>query len=248
VEIVDIARELRDRMSELRFGPPVSHIYNPLAYAWSAHRLFLTTYGYRPKEVLMVGMNPGPWGMAQTGVPFGEVGLVRDWLDISAPVDHPHPEHPKKPVHGFDCRRSEVSGRRLWGWIRDSFDVPDRFFSRFFVHNYCPLLFVESGGQNRTPDRLPAAERRPLEAACDHALRRTVECLRVDVVIGVGGFATRRARTALADVEVTVGQILHPSPASPAANRGWSTQVTRQLDAMDVAFPSSTEAGAEDEG
>ena len=34
------------------------------------------------KEAVFLGMNPGLWGMAQTGVPFGTVSLVRDWMGI----------------------------------------------------------------------------------------------------------------------------------------------------------------------
>jgi single-strand selective monofunctional uracil DNA glycosylase len=175
--------------------------------------------------------------MAQTGVPFGEVAAVREWLQITEPVLRPSLEHPKRPVLGLDCARSEVSGRRLWGWIREAFSSPQRFFSRFFVYNYCPLLFLEASGRNRTPDRLPTAERRPLEAACDTALRRTAEVLGVQLVVGVGGFASRRARSALIDSGTLVEQILHPSPASPAANRGWARQVTRQFNEMGVAIP-----------
>ena len=237
MDLIDIARDLRDDVACLRFGPPVSHVYNPLQYAWRAHEAYLMRYGGPPKEVVLVGMNPGPWGMAQTGVPFGEVAVVRGWLQITEPVARPDSEHPRRPVLGVDCGRSEVSGRRLWGWIRTTFSTPGRFFKRFFVHNYCPLLFLESSGRNRTPDRLPAAERRPLEAACDRALRRTVEVLGAPLVVGVGGFATRRARSALTGTGIRVGQILHPSPASPAANRGWDRKVTRQLTELGVAIP-----------
>lgn len=234
MEIVDVARELSTRVSILRFSSPVSHVYNPLEYAWSAHEMYLKRFGAPPKEILLVGMNPGPWGMAQTGVPFGEVNMVRDWLDISADIGRPDPEHPKKPILGFECHRSEISGQRLWGWIRDDLGPPYVFFRRFFVHNYCPLLFLEEGGRNLTPDRLPAAERQPLERACDQALRQTVDLLGVRIVIGIGAFAARRARAALSTSEVAVGQILHPSPASPAANRDWRGQVTRQLEEMGV--------------
>src|SRR4026209_220177 len=112
----------------------------------------------------MLGMNPGPFGMVQTGVPFGDVAMARSWLGVVGPVARPRDEHPKRPVLGLECRRSEVSGARLWGWARDTFKSPDRFFERFFVVNYCPLLFMEAGGRNLTPDKLPSAERAPLEA------------------------------------------------------------------------------------
>ncbi len=236
VTLVEIAEELRAALRPLDFGPPVSHVYNPLDYAWPAHRAYLQRFGTRPKEIILLGMNPGPWGMAQTGVPFGEVAAVRDWLGVSAPVGRPDREHPARPVTGFACARSEVSGRRVWGWARERFGTAERFFARFFIANYCPLLFLEGSGRNLTPDRLPATERRPLEAACDAALVRSVELLAPRMVVGVGAFAARSAARALTGTGVRVEQVLHPSPASPAANRGWAEQLTRRLSELGVAL------------
>ncbi|MBI4539971.1 MAG: single-stranded DNA-binding protein [Gemmatimonadetes bacterium] len=227
--LVAVARDLRRRTAGLRFPPPVQHVYHPLAYAWEPHRLYLERYGRAPKEVVFLGMNPGPWGMAQTGVPFGDVGMVRDWLGIVADVGRPDPEHPKRPIRGFSCPRGEVSGRRLWGWARRHFQAPTRFFERFFVYNYCPVLFLTEGGRNLTPDRLPAAAREPLIKVCDSAVRRGMEVLRPRYVIGVGRFAETRARAALASLDITIGGIPHPSPANPGANRGWEEKVSREL-------------------
>ena len=229
-ELVDVARWLSSELALLRFSSPVSHVYNALEYAWDPHAKYLERYGETPgREAVFLGMNPGPWGMAQTGVPFGEIELVRDWLGIEGTVVKPAREHPKRPVEGFACRRSEVSGRRLWGWARDRFETAENFFNRFFVANYCPLMFLEASGRNRTPDKLPAAERGPLLEACDEALRRTVAVLRPEVVIGIGRFTHERAVAALEESGQRVGRILHPSPASPQANRGWAGQATRQL-------------------
>jgi single-strand selective monofunctional uracil DNA glycosylase len=222
------ARLLKD-LKPLRFGPPVTHVYNPLEYAGDAYARYLKLYGQAPKEVVLLGMNPGPWGMAQTGVPFGEVNLVRDWLGIEVPIQAPAETHPKRPVTGFACTRSEVSGTRLWGWIRETFQTPQRFFARFFVANYCPLIFIEESGRNRTPDRLPTAERLPLLAACDRALRRTVALLSPRYVVGVGKFAETRAHQSLKGLPVTIGRLTHPSPANPAANRGWGPLAAREL-------------------
>lgn len=237
LSLVDIAQDLAEKAGRLRFAPPVTHVYNPLTYAWETHIQYLGRFGAAPKEVLLLGMNPGPWGMAQTGVPFGEVGVVRDWLRIDAAIGRPEHEHPKRPIEGLACTRSEVSGARLWGWARDIFTTPERFFERFFVANYCPLTFMESTGRNRTPDKLPVSERTPLFAACDRALQRTVEILDPDLVVGIGVFAEERARSALAGAGVRIGRILHPSPASPAANRGWSERATRELQELGVELP-----------
>jgi single-strand selective monofunctional uracil DNA glycosylase len=129
-----------------------------------------------------------------------------------------------------------VSGRRLWGWARERFGTPERFFARFFVANYCPLLFLEASGRNLTPDKLRAAEREPLLAACDEALRRTVAALRPRLVVGVGHFAESRARAALGEGHVAIGRIPHPSPASPSANRDWTAQAEQGLRALGVAL------------
>ena len=229
---VDLKREL----ARLRFGPPVACVYRPLEYAWEPHRRYLARYGGVPKQVLLVGMNPGPWGMAQTGVPFGEVAAVRDWMGIEGPVGVPDRLHPKRPVTGFACTRNEASGRRLWGWARETFGPPERFFGRFFVANYCPLMFIDADGANRTPDKLKQAEAAPLVAACDRALRRTVEHLRPEFVVGVGRYAAERARSALAGLSIAVGGITHPSPANPRANRGWAELVTAELKALGIAL------------
>lgn len=234
MELLRIARELVAQVDALSFAPPVTHVYDPLVYAWRPYEAYVRRYGRVPKEVVLVGMNPGPFGMAQTGVPFGDVGMVRGWLGIEEEVGRPGREHPRRPIEGFACSRGEVSGSRLWGWARDRFGTPERFFRRFFVANYCPLVFLEASGRNRTPDKLPAGERAPLQAACDRALRRTVEALGPRVVVGVGRFAAARAEAALHGAGIAVGQILHPSPASPAANRGWAAQAEEQLRALGV--------------
>jgi single-strand selective monofunctional uracil DNA glycosylase len=232
--LVTISRELSSQVNRLRFAMPVSHVYAPLQYAAASYEAYLQRYGQPPRRVLLVGMNPGPYGMVQTGVPFGDVSMVRDWLGIEGKVEQPGHTHPKHPVQGFACARSEVSGTRLWGWARDCFGTPEAFFATFFVANYCPLAFFEAGGKNRTPDKLPSVEQVPLFAACDTALRRQVEVLRPRHVIGVGSFAGKRARIALAGLDVLVDSILHPSPASPLANRGWAAIASRQLSDLGI--------------
>jgi single-strand selective monofunctional uracil DNA glycosylase len=233
-ELAKVSRALSRRISKLEFGGPVTHVYNPLEYAKRPHELFLSRFGAGAKEVLFVGMNPGPFGMGQTGVPFGDVGFVRDWMGIEAPVGRPPDEHPKRPVLGFACKRSEVSGSRVWGWARDRFGTPDKFFSRFFVTNYCPLLFMESTGRNRTPDKLSADEREALLSVCDDALRAVVDVVDPTTVVGVGAWATKRARAALGDDGPAIGTVLHPSPASPKANRGWAPQAESDLRALGI--------------
>ena len=229
-----ITDQLVSDLSRLRFSSPVEFVYNPLEYARAPYDLFVMRYGAAPKQVVFLGMNPGPFGMAQTGVPFGEISLVRDWMGISAPVGKPEREHSKRPILGFEHTRSEVSGARLWGWAKERFGTPERFFEQFFVANYCPLIFLEESGRNRTPDKLPAAEREPMFAACDRALRATIEHYSPEWVIGVGVFAEGRAKAVLEGMDVKIGRILHPSPASPIANRGWAERAEAQLLALDI--------------
>jgi single-strand selective monofunctional uracil DNA glycosylase len=228
------ARRLCAETSRLKFRAPVTHIYNPLVYAWVPHAAYLRRFGASPKRVVFLGMNPGPFGMAQTGVPFGEVAAVRDWLGIEAPVGRLPREHPRRPITGFACARSEVSGRRLWGLFAERFRTPERFFAHHIVMNYCPLVFLESSGRNLTPDKLPAVEKAALFAPCDRHLRAVVAALRPEWLIGIGDFAAKRALHGCGNSALQLGQILHPSPASPAANRDWKAQVTRQLQDLGV--------------
>ncbi|HTV17166.1 MAG TPA: uracil-DNA glycosylase family protein [Polyangiaceae bacterium] len=214
----------------------MTHTYNPLRYARAPHEAYLTRFGAAPKQVVLLGMNPGPFGMAQTGVPFGDVAMVRDWLGIHAEVGTPAHVHEKRPVLGFACARREVSGQRLWGWARERFGTPERFFERFFVVNYCPLAFIEASGKNRTPDKLPLAERQPLFAACDEALAAVVERLGARHVVGVGAFAEARARQVLGERDVRISTILHPSPQSPLANSGWAPRIEAQLEQSGIAL------------
>jgi single-strand selective monofunctional uracil DNA glycosylase len=226
--LIAAARALSCAVGRLSFAPPVSHLYNPLEYAWAPHEIYLRRFGATPKKIIFIGMNPGPFGMVQCGIPFGEIAAARDWMGIEAPVDQPVVENPKRPIEGFACARSEVSGRRLWGLFQQRFGTAEAFFTEHFVANYCPLAFFDHG-RNLTPDKLPSAETTPLYAACDTHLRTIVAILKPDWVIGIGGFAEARAIEALKDSDVRIGKVLHPSPASPAANRGWAEAATRQM-------------------
>jgi single-strand selective monofunctional uracil DNA glycosylase len=224
-------------------------VYNPLDYAWESHRQYLEKFGKGPKKTLWLGIIPGPFGMAQTGVPFGEVDLVKNYLGIDARVKKPQREHPKRPIEGFDCKRSEVSGARLWGWVKERYPNPHDFFEHTFVVNWCPLVFMTESGGNVTPDKIPAALRNELFEICDRALVRIAEELKVEWIVGVGAFATERAKEAWQEKgtqsetkenneckKMQFGTILHPSPASPAANRGWSKQAEKQLKALGIDY------------
>lgn len=244
--LADASLALAQQCSDLCFSAP-SHVYNPLHYALTAHLDYLCRCGglfaAQPGGVLFVGMNPGPWGMAQTGVPFGEVAAVRDWLGICDNTGKPADEHPARPVQGFACPRSEVSGRRLWGLFKQRFGTAESFFAEHFVLNYCPLMFLQSDGnkcRNLTPDKLPASETAPLFAACDDFLRLAVEQMQPKWLIGVGAFAEKQIVRTFAEEDASftekggkIGRILHPSPASPAS-RDFADKAAAQLIALGI--------------
>jgi single-strand selective monofunctional uracil DNA glycosylase len=240
--LLEAARRLSADLAGLEFPPPIAHVYDPLQYAWAPYEQYVTRYGKGPKRVVLLGMNPGPFGMMQTGVPFGEVTAVRDWMKIRAPVEKPAIEHAKRAIEGFDCSRSEVSGRRLWGWAAMRFGTAERFFTDWFVLNYCPLALLEASGRNFTPDKLPVALLAQIYAACDRHLAVALTALAPEWAIGIGGFAEKRIRAVLEGNlvdsalarRIRAGCVLHPSPASPAANRGWEEAAEKQLAELGV--------------
>ncbi|XP_058486534.1 single-strand-selective monofunctional uracil-DNA glycosylase 1 [Solea solea] len=233
---LQVELELNAHLRRLTFGEPVRFIYNPLEYAWNTHRCYVEKYCGGGQRILFLGMNPGPFGMAQTGVPFGEVRSVVDWLQVTGEVGHPDEEHPKRQITGLACTRKEVSGARFWGFFRKLCGEPELFFRHCFVHNLCPLIFMSATGKNLTPPDLPAAEREALLKLCDIALCQAVEALGVSMVIGVGRVAEQRARRALsaAGVNVRVEGIMHPSPRNPLANKGWEGVAKAKLEELGV--------------
>jgi single-strand selective monofunctional uracil DNA glycosylase len=247
-QLLDAARKLSAELAQLEFPAPVAHVYDPHRYAWAPYEQYVIRFGKPPKQVVLLGMNPGPFGMMQTGVPFGEVAAVRDWMKIRAPVDKPSDEHAKRTIQGFDCPRSEVSGRRLWGWAAARFGTAERFFEHWFVLNYCPLALLEESGRNFTPDRLPAALLAQLYAACDRHLAVALTMLAPQWAIGIGAFGEKRIRAVLESNlmdsalarRIHVGCVLHPSPASPVANRGWAQAAEKQLAALGVPLPGAS--------
>lgn len=227
------AQDLNKALGPLKFSAPVTHTYNPLEYAWTPHALYLEKFANSKKRVLFLGMNPGPWGMAQNGVPFGEIDAVKNWMNICTSVNKPKNEHPKRPITGFETTRSEVSGRRLWGLFAEQFSKAEDFFADHFVTNFCPLVWMADTGRNITPDKLTKAESTPVDIACRKHLAKIIGLLEPEYLIGVGAFAEKQliatTKEHLPNNTFKIGKILHPSPASPLANKGWPTVPTQQL-------------------
>ena len=233
-QLIEAAARLSRTIDKLKFCAPVEYVYNPLSYARESHAMYLRRFAEGRKRIVFIGMNPGPFGMVQTGVPFGEIAAVRDWLKIQCSVSRPKREHPKRRVQGFECTRSEVSGQRLWGLFAERFGTARDFFREHIVMNYCPLAFIEQSGRNRTPDKLAASERAALYAACNEHLRLIIELIKPEWLIGIGDFAAKRAAEVFQNGSPRLGRILHPSPASPAANRNWAGVATSQLKDLGV--------------
>ncbi|WP_372682449.1 uracil-DNA glycosylase family protein [Desulfosarcina sp.] len=242
-DIAAITDDLVAGVRRLTFSAPVTHTYHPLIYARSGYDRYVACFGATVKAVVLVGMNPGPFGMAQTGVPFGDVEMVDEWMGINTRIAQPSNIHPKRPISGFSCTRKEVSGRRLWGWAKQRYENPDTFFKQFFVLNYCPLVFMEASGRNRTPDKLPAVEKKRLFQICDTALQRSIDVFKPQWVIGIGGFAEKRIKDALKGMHLKIGRITHPSPANPKANQGWGLQIESELAAMGIGLPDGKDKG-----
>ena len=232
-KLLEATETLALETDKLKFSGKVHHVYNPLVYAKEPHLDYIKKYGAGKKKVLFLGMNPGPWGMAQTGIPFGEITYSKNWLNIEGEILQPESSHPKRPIQGWDCSRSEVSGRRLWSLMEERYKLPDLFFQDHYIENYCPLVFMEEGGKNLTPDKLPAKERDPLTRICDKHLKKVIEIMEPEYLVGVGKYAEKNFKRVVESIDnnkkYKISAILHPSPANPHANRGWSEAVTKQL-------------------
>ncbi|XP_054265284.1 single-strand selective monofunctional uracil DNA glycosylase-like isoform X1 [Macrosteles quadrilineatus] len=214
----------------------IEFVYNPLDYAKDNHLKFLYAYANNPKKLLFMGINPGPWGMVQTGIPFGEVAVVRDWLKLNGEIVPPQHQHPSRLVKGFSCKRSEVSGRRFWTLVKDiSKSDPQLFFKNSFIYNYYPLALVSKSGKNITPSDLKANEQKKLFNPCDAALRQIVSLLQVQIVVAIGRFAEKRAKEALKEFPfIKVVSIPHPSPRNAKSNQNWHEKTLAQFAQLDL--------------
>ncbi len=213
--VSNAASDLQDRA----WQAPVHLVYNPLDYAKDPALAYHRRYVRARSGFLWMGMNPGPFGMVQTGVPFGARETVQEHLGITGAVNRPAREHPRRPIRGFAETREEVSGRRLWTFVAETWGSVDRFAQAHALVNYCPLAFLNERGANIPLPGLAAADRRAVYARCDESLRQTLHILQPRYCVAIG----RVAESALARVEAPHIVLLpHPSPASPQANRDWS--------------------------
>lgn len=85
-ELLSIEQRQCSQLLEIEYPSPVTHVYNPLSYASQTHQNFVRRYGNGRKKVLFVGMNPGPFGMAQNGVCCDDK-LSKDYLFLSSATE-----------------------------------------------------------------------------------------------------------------------------------------------------------------
>lgn len=207
-------------------------VYNPIKYAADMHLQFIERYAVEHTKILFLGMNPGPFGMTQNGIPFGEVSFVKDYFKFDGVIKHPKKELESRPIQGLDCPRSEVSGMRFWSLMRDHYGNCDALKGEIYVSNYCPLVFLEKTkrAKNITPDKLPKDVRTVITKLCDEYLWDTVDIIKPEILIGIGKFAEKK----LKNTQYPYSSILHPSPASPLANRGWAEAATKTLKELEI--------------
>ena len=200
----------------------IEFAYNPLNYAWESHKTYLKNYGYLGATKIIMGMNPGH-GMGNTGIPFGCPEKVKNYLKIrDVKINKPKKIHPKRLVTGLECKKPEISGKRIWGLVEEIYGAPEKAFQNIFVLNHFPLWMFNSSGQNITPDKLSISSSKIIFEKCNRYLIDVVSILKIKRIICVGKYASRMAHKAVKNSDfqdLIIDEIPHPSPANPLANK-----------------------------
>ena len=170
--------------------------------------------------------------MVQTGIPFGEINTVKNYLKISGEIKSPATENPVLLVKGYAATRSEVSGKRLWGMISETFPRAEDFFANNLIFNYCPLFFstISAGKRtNLTPDKINKTDRDALYSICDDFIITAARLLTPQFIIGIGGFAQQRLTKIFSGQSYQIESILHPSPLNAQANKDFNGLARKKL-------------------
>ena len=206
----------------IRDNDNIEFAYNPLNYAWEPHKKYLENYGSLGAKTIVMGMNPGH-GMGNTGIPFGCPEKVSKYLNITGlEVKEPVNIHPKRRINGLECKKPEISGKRIWGLIEDIYGPPKNAFKNIFVLNHFPLWMFNSEGQNITPDKLKKSSAEDIFKICNKYLSDIINMLNAKKIIGVGKYANKMAHEAIKENNlegIIIEEIPHPSPANPIANK-----------------------------
>lgn len=217
--LIDLTEEFNKKLNELQFDFD-GFVYNPLNYASLLHNQFLNR-NTNTIDNLFMGMNPGPFGMAQNGVPFGATSKVKDFLKINGSVDLVLDAHPKLPIVGLEMKREEESGKRFWSVMEEIYGNCEEFFKHSFATNYCPLAFIDKGStaKNITPDKLSKQDQKKIELVCDEFLEKQINILKPKRIIAIGRYSEKMALKNKDKIEVLY--LFHPSPANPKGFSYW---------------------------
>ena len=291
MDLIKTTRILADDLHALRRPAGVSHVYNPLRYMWPAHERFLSRHyvtdrasapdgrldfyepagATRPRRYLILGMNPGPHGMVQTGLPFGDVVNAAAMLGYRTGDQVPAPDlagvelHPSRPVIGLSATRREASGERLWGGLAAIFGGLEQTLAACFAANYCPLAYFadDAQGTNVTPEDFgkktikgePNPRHDPgyaaeLDKVCLPYLVRVARAMRVEVILAVGRYAEAKANIIAAlqpddsrPARPKVVYLTHPSPLATRSAGEWATMARHALENAGALPPGASEVG-----
>lgn len=232
-QIDQLEQQLSYALRNVPLPSEVVAMYDPIEYARELHLAYMERFLNGPKPVLFLGMNPGPWGMCQTGVPFGHVPSVRDWMQLRGEVLKPLGELAIRPVEGLQCTRSEQSGSRWWGLFQDVCGTPERFFRNCFVYNICPLAFFKASGANVTPAELKGSKAQIKQISCDY-LVRALELIQPTIVVSVGRYVDDCVKALVKQRRLDPNRMQfkympHPSPRS-LNNTDWPQKARRWLE------------------
>ncbi|XP_053682606.1 single-strand selective monofunctional uracil DNA glycosylase isoform X2 [Sabethes cyaneus] len=230
--VYQLELQLCEALKQVTLGD-VAVTYNPIEYAAELHIAYLQKFLDGPKPVLFLGMNPGPWGMCQTGVPFGYIPAVRDWMQLRGQVSKPNPELESRPVDGLNCTRAEQSGKRWWDLFQSLCGEPEVFFRNCFVFNICPLAFFHTTGRNITPADLKGTSKTRLQEICTTYLKEALELLQPAIIVSVGRYTEDRVKALVKQKlldpnSVQLKCIPHPSPRS-VNNTNWTEKASLWL-------------------
>lgn len=178
-------------------------------------------------------MNPGPFGMCQTGVPFGDPKCVKEFLQIEGVVNKPEIECPFREILGFNSSRREQSGERLWRFFQSICHTPEFFFKNAFLFNFCPIALMKGNGCNVTPGEIKDIKvRKSLEVLCEDWYLKVIRLLQPEYLIAIGRYIHKKTKDVFKANHIDNIKILympHPSPRA-VNNTNWHEKAQTFLD------------------
>ncbi|XP_037927861.1 single-strand selective monofunctional uracil DNA glycosylase-like [Teleopsis dalmanni] len=232
-QFYEIEKELNEKLRHYRAPiEDITHIYNPVEYAADLHCEYLRKYLDRPKRVVFLAVHPEQNGMAQTGVPFGNVSTVRDMMKLCGEVKQPNRLHPKHPVLGLNCHINEPSGVRFWGLMDKIAGSLDTFSEQCFVHTFCPLLFFNEYGRTIEPCVLPFEIKYPMRDLLVEALCKEMKLVQPEIIVVTGNYVYNGLQRSELYAK-TLLVMTNPHPWVPN-NHNWVRRSERWLYQYDI--------------